>query len=162
MSRPAKLPPALRASLRELFGDDVDAVQIFEHARRLGVHGRAVATTRRGRIYLRGPAEAFFRDPALVLHEYFHVLRQWQPRTLTVLRYLVELLRRGYWDNRFEIEAREFVQDHLHRFRALLSRHEAAGSERGTAGEAGPRVAAITTQVDLGRGGRSRRGRSDA
>lgn len=161
MSRPAKLPPALRASLREVFGDDVDGVQIFEHARRLGVHGRAVATTRRGRIYLRGPAEEFFRDPALVLHEYFHVLRQWQPRTLTVLRYLFELLRRGYWDNRFEIEAREFVQDHLHRFRAVLSRHEANGGAPGPGGDT-RRLAAVTPQLDLGHGGRARRNRDDA
>jgi hypothetical protein len=90
------------------------------------VHGRAIATTRQARIYLRGSAEDFFRDPALVLHEFFHVLRQWRPRELTVTRYLTELLRRGYWDNRFEVEAREFVDDHLHRFRALLSRHGGA------------------------------------
>ncbi len=31
-------------------------------------------------------------------------------------------LRRGYWDNRFEIEAREFAEDNLYRFRALLRR----------------------------------------
>ena len=31
-----------------------------------------------------------------------------------------EWWRRGYWDNRFEIEAREFAADNLYRFRALL------------------------------------------
>jgi hypothetical protein len=36
--------------------------------------------------------------------------------------YLWEWLRRGYVDNRFEIEAREFAEDHQYRFRALLSR----------------------------------------
>jgi hypothetical protein len=159
MSRRVELPPAWRASLRELFGEDVDGVQVFEHARRLGVHGRAVATTRRGRIYLRGPAEEFFRDPSLVLHEFFHVLRQWQPRTLTVWRYLLELLRRGYWDNRFEVEAREFVDDHVHRFRALLSRHGAEDLPEGAGGRGGSggrRLAAVASRIDLRRGPGSR------
>lgn len=108
-------------ALQSVFGDAVDRVEIFEHARRLHLHGRAIATTRRRRIYLRGSAQQFFDDPALLLHEYFHVLHQWEPQRLTVWRYLLELFRRGYWDNRFEIEAREFVDDQVHRFRALLS-----------------------------------------
>ena len=74
-------------------------------------------------IYLCGGAEDFFADPLLMLHEYCHVLLQWQPRRLTSAKYLLEWLRRGYWDNRFEIEAREFAQTNLYRFRALLSRH---------------------------------------
>ena len=128
MNRRAAIPPALRASLHELFGDDVDKVQVIEHSWYARFHGRIVATTRRRRIYLRGSARAFFADPETVLHEYFHVLRQWEPRRLSIARYLLEWLRRGYWDNRFEIEAREFAADHLYRFRALLSRHEAAAS----------------------------------
>ena len=57
-----------------------------------------------------------------MLHEYCHVLNQWEPRLLTTGRYVLECLRRGYWDNRFEIEARVFAEDHLYRFRALLTR----------------------------------------
>lgn len=124
------VPRALRASLSELFGADVESVQIVEHSWYARLHGGIVATTRRRRIYLRGSAEAFFRDPETVLHEYFHVLRQWEPRRLSILRYLLEWLRRGYWDNRFEIEARQFAAEHLHRFRALLARHEAAAQPR--------------------------------
>jgi hypothetical protein len=130
-------PRALRASLTELFGPEVEAVQIVEYSWYARLHGRIVATTRRRRIYLRGSAEDFFRDPEVVLHEYFHVLRQWEQRQLSIVRYLLEWLRRGYWDNRFEVEAREFAADHLHRFRALLSRHEAA--ERSPAPGEGPR-----------------------
>lgn len=136
------LPRALRASLAELFGPEVDAVQVVEHSWYARLHGRIVATTRRRRIYLRGSAAEFFRDPEIVLHEYFHVLRQWESRELSIGRYVLEWLRRGYWDNRFEIAAREFAADHLHRFRALLSRHAAAGespaAEAGAAGD-GPR-----------------------
>jgi hypothetical protein len=50
------------------------------------------------------------------------VLAQWQPGRLTSAGYVIECLKRGYWDNRFEVEAREFAQANLYRFRALLSR----------------------------------------
>lgn len=128
--RRVPLPTSLRAALAELFGPEVDAVQIVERSWYARFHGRIVATTRRRRIYLRGSAEQFFANPEVVLHEYFHVLRQWEPRELSILRYVLEWLRRGYWDNRFEVEAREFAADQLHRFRALLSRHAAADQPR--------------------------------
>lgn len=60
-----------------------------------------------------------------MLHEYFHVLRQWEPRELSVGRYLLEWFRRGYWDNRYEIEAREFTEDQVHRFRAWMAQDRA-------------------------------------
>lgn len=123
-------PAPLRATLRELFGETVDAVDVIEHSWFARAHLRAIATTRRRRIYLRGAAAPFFDDPAFVLHEYFHVLAQWEPRRLSVWKYLVELFRRGYWDNRFEIEAREFAEDHRHRYCALLARHRAATTSR--------------------------------
>lgn len=121
--RSAPAPDHIRASLAEVFGEAVDHVRVIEHSWYAKLHGSARATTRRGRILLRGSAHDFFRDPDLVLHEYFHVLRQWQPGHLTIARYLLESFRRGYWDNRFEIEAREFVADHLLRFKRALSRH---------------------------------------
>jgi hypothetical protein len=95
-------------------------VRVVEHSLFVRFHGRAVATTRRRRIYLRGSAEEFFDNPWLMLHEYCHVLKQWEPRSLTVMRYLTECVRRGYWNNRFEVEAREFADEHVQRLRALL------------------------------------------
>jgi hypothetical protein len=103
-------------------------VQVFEFSLFAWLHAGARATTRRRRIYLRGGAEEFFADPELVLHEYFHVLQQWETRELTVWRYLLESFRRGYWDNRFEVAAREFATDNLYRFRAMLSRVQVVGS----------------------------------
>jgi|SRR5688572_31537387 len=126
MARKVALPMHVRAALEELLGETVDRVEVIEHSWLARAHARAIATTRRRRIYLRGSATDFFSDPSLMLHEYCHVVRQWQPGRLTVWRYVVEWFRRGYWDNRFEIEAREFAEDNLHRFRALLTRH---GSE---------------------------------
>lgn len=128
--RAVQLPPALRATLVELMGEGVHAVRVIEHSWFARLHWRAIATTRRRRIYLRGAAGPFFDDPGIVLHEFFHVMGQWEPRRLTVWKYVVEVFRRGYWDNRFEIEAREFADDHRHRYCALLARHQAAENAR--------------------------------
>ncbi len=134
MGRKVTAPRHVRATLRHVFGDGVDQVQIIERSWRVRLHGRAQATTRRRRIYLRGSADEFFADPVLMLHEYCHVLHQWETRRLSSWRYLLEWFRRGYWDNRFEVEAREFTEDQLHRFRALLSQQRVDGPEdRGTA-----------------------------
>jgi hypothetical protein len=124
--RRVELPEEYRLTLHGLFGPEVDLVEIYEHSWFSRLHFRALATTRRRRIYLSGSAEHFFARPSFVLHEFCHVLKQWEPGALTIWRYLLESFRRGYWDNRFEIEAREFADDHLHRFRAMLARNQAA------------------------------------
>jgi hypothetical protein len=115
-------PELLRAALQEIFGEPIDHVRVIEHSFYARLHFGARATTRRNRILLRDSAAAFWCDPELVLHEYFHVLRQWQPRRLTIWRYVVESLRRGYWLNRFEIEARQFAATHSPRLQRLLDR----------------------------------------
>jgi hypothetical protein len=61
-------------------------------------------------ILLSGDAESFFRDSELVLHEYYHVLKQWRTGRLTRWRYLIESLRRGYSQNRYERHARRFAR----------------------------------------------------
>ncbi|MBM0104107.1 DUF4157 domain-containing protein [Steroidobacter sp. S1-65] len=113
-------PAATAAALREIFGESVDHIRVVEHSFYARLHLGARATTRRGRILLRGSAADFWNDPELVLHEYFHVMRQWQPRRLTIWRYLTESARHGYWHNRFEIEARAFAAAHWQAFRRRL------------------------------------------
>lgn len=129
-----KPPPAVRAALLGVFGaahaQALDRTRVVEHSLFARLHVRAIATTRRRRIYLRGSAAGFFANPELMLHEYCHILVQWEPGTLTMRGYLLEWLRRGYWDNCFEVEAREFALDHLMRFRALLSRGHTDGAPR--------------------------------
>jgi len=120
--RDAVLPEAVRAALEEIFGERVDHVRVIEHSLYARLHGRAIATTRRGRIYLSGGADAFFANPPLLLHEYWHVIGQWQRGTLSVPRYLLECLKRGYWNNRFEVEARAFAAAHAEGLRAALAR----------------------------------------
>lgn len=122
MGRRAFLPQHVQTALETLFGESVAGIHVIEKSFFAALHPRAVATTRRRRIYLRGNADDFFTNPALMLHEYCHVVKQWEPGSLSTFGYVLEWLRRGYWDNRFEIEAREFASDNLYRFRALLSR----------------------------------------
>jgi len=54
------------------------------------------------------------------------VVRQWATGDLTIPRYLIECFRRGYWDNRYEVEAREFTATEIFRYRALLAQHRSA------------------------------------
>jgi hypothetical protein len=114
------MPAHLRAALVELLGEGVDDVEVVERSWYARLHVGARATTRRNRILLRGTAQEFLADPALVLHEYFHVLRQWNTGRLSTFRYLREWLRRGYWHNRYEHQARRFVNLRLGDLRARL------------------------------------------
>jgi hypothetical protein len=123
--QPCPPPAPVAAALREIFGEPASHVRVIEHSRYARLHLGARATTRRNRILLRHSAEHFWNDPELVLHEYYHVLRQWQPRRLTIWKYLLECVRRGYWRNRFEIEAREFAAANVSRFHHLILRQHA-------------------------------------
>lgn len=125
VGRTVPIPPGVRHCLKELFGDGVDQVRIVEHSLFARLHGRAIATTRRRAIYLRGSAEDFFNDPVLMLHEFCHVLNQWEPRSLTTFRYVCEWIRRGYWNNCYEVEARQFADKHAFTFRSLLAKYTA-------------------------------------
>ena len=126
------LPPPLRDALADVFdvpGDVIDRVRLVEQSRFARLHGRRVAaTTRRGTIYLAGSGRRFVADPELVMHEYFHVLRQWDTGALTAWRYVRESLRRGYRNNRYEVEARMFTRRHLLAFaKRLQSTDDAIG-----------------------------------
>jgi hypothetical protein len=116
-------PKDVEAALSALFGQSVRHVKVVQYSIYVRFHWRAIATTRPNRIYLRGSGKEFFNDGPLLLHEYFHVLRQWGTGELSIARYLGECFRHGYWDNRYEIEAREFAANEIFRYRALLAQH---------------------------------------
>ena len=92
MPRTRELVPApVRAALEQVFGEPVDDVELVEHSWYARLYRGARATTRRNRILLPGSVAEFLADPDLVLHEYYHVLRQWNRGRLSLLRYLGEL-----------------------------------------------------------------------
>jgi len=130
VGRPVALPESVGAALNALLGAHVHRVRVIENSLFVRLHGRAVATTRRNRIYLRRSAAEFFEDPWLMLHEYWHVIGQWEPRKLTIGRYLAECVRHGYWNNRFEVEARAFADAHAHQLRMLLADGPQARADR--------------------------------
>ncbi|WP_164978566.1 RHS repeat-associated core domain-containing protein [Pseudoxanthomonas composti] len=72
-------------------------------------------TTRRNSIRLPPnlSTDEFFADHELVLHEYYHVLRQWNTGDLTRRGYLAEVSRSGSWadGNRFEDAANSFAKN---------------------------------------------------
>ncbi|HEX4647459.1 MAG TPA: DUF4157 domain-containing protein [Steroidobacteraceae bacterium] len=126
--RDAPVPDDVREALERVLGVGIGHVRVIEHSWYARAHGRALATTRRGRIYLSGGAPEFFANPRLMLHEYCHVVRQWEAGTLTLARYAGEWLRRGYWNNRFEVEARAFADAHARALRVALTRSGAAAA----------------------------------
>ena len=127
-----RMPESMLVALETVFGDaGARAVVVVEHSRYARLHFGMAATTRPGRILLAGSGAGFCAEPGFVLHEYFHVLRQWRGGRLTRLGYVLESARRGYWQNRYEQEARTFAADELPRLRGLLGLPAALSGESG-------------------------------
>jgi len=114
------LSPVVAAALERVFAEPVDKVVIIEHSRYARAHPGMYATTRPNLILLASSGADFVRNHEILLHEYFHVLRQWRTARLTRWRYVVESLRRGYWNNYYEREAREFAAAMRDPFRGYL------------------------------------------
>lgn len=123
IGRRYSLPREVAAALEQIFGEPVDGVVVIENSLYARAHLGMSATTRPNRILLAGSGAQFVSSPALLLHEYFHVVRQWRTGRLTRWRYLKESMRRGYWANCYEHEAREFtaaaIKHYLQSFRQL-------------------------------------------
>jgi hypothetical protein len=114
------LPQSVAAALERVFAEPVGGVIVIEHSRYARLHRGMCATTRPNRILLAISGAAFVADPELLLHEYFHVLCQWRTARLTRWRYVVESARCGYWNNRYEREAREFAAGTVVQYRGYL------------------------------------------
>ena len=84
-------------------------------------------TTRRNSIRLPPtlPVDEFFADHGLVLHEYYHVLRQWNTGDLSRRSYAAEFMRNGSADgNRFEDAADSFAKSHAEALKECLKKAE--------------------------------------
>jgi hypothetical protein len=114
------LPTAVSAALEKIFEESVGGVRIVEHSLYARAHLGMSATTRPNLILLAISGPEFIANSEMVLHEYFHVLRQWRTGYLNRRRYLLESMRSGYWENRFEREAREFSAQALGRYSGYL------------------------------------------
>ncbi|MGH8729278.1 MAG: hypothetical protein ACREV9_14245 [Burkholderiales bacterium] len=117
-ARAAAIPERDLDALRQIFGASAGSVEVVANSRFAKLHG-ALATTRRDRIYLACSLECFLRDPRLMLHEYYHVIAQWNCGELSTGRYLWESLQNGYRRNCYEIDACRFADSHLAEFKRL-------------------------------------------
>ena len=121
LGRRYAIPVKTRVALERVFEAPVDGVIVIENSLYARAHLGMYATTRPNRILLANCGAEFAANPELVLHEYFHVIRQWRPGHLTRWRYLTESARRGYRANRYEQEAREFAAAARERFERYLT-----------------------------------------
>lgn len=128
LGRRYRLPLPVVHALERVFEQPVGAVVVIEHSRYARAHRGMWATTRPNRILLAISGAQFIANPELLLHEYFHVLRQWGTGELTRWRYVLESLRCGYWANRFEREAREFTAAAQEQYRRHLKSSPAAAT----------------------------------
>ena len=126
------LPREVSAALERVFAEPVEGVIVIEHSRYAKLHPGMCATTRPNRILLAISGREFVSNAELLLHEYFHVLRQWRPGLLTRSRYLWESTRHGYWANRFEREARHFASSAALDYRRFLSEGRPSRGSRGS------------------------------
>ena len=115
------IPPMTRIALERVFEAPIDGIIVIENSLYARAHIGMCATTRPNRILLAISGAKFSANSELLLHEYFHVIRQWGSGSLTRWRYLAESGRRGYQANRFELEAREFAAAARERFDRSLS-----------------------------------------
>ncbi len=115
------IPLKTRTALERVFEASVDGIVVIENSLYARAHLGMRATTRPNRILLAMSGAEFAANPELLLHEYFHVVRQWRAGRLTRWRYLVESARRGYWANRYEEEARAFAATARERFDRYLT-----------------------------------------
>jgi hypothetical protein len=125
ISTTVDIPSQYKYALRQLLGPSVDNVQVIANSPVAMAHGRAIAVTRRGAIYLSISGEAFLSDPRTMLEEYYHVIKQWDTGRMTILSYGIlsgyAELRGGnsYDDNPFEIEAKDFARKNLSEFQYM-------------------------------------------
>jgi hypothetical protein len=122
------LPRAVAAALEQVFEEPADGVIVIERSRYAKLHRGMSATTRPNRILLATSGAEFVASPELLLHEYYHVICQWRTRYLTRWRYVVECVRCGYWQNRYEQEAREFAAGAVELYLETLREQEVSRS----------------------------------
>jgi hypothetical protein len=99
--------------LEKVFGEPVGGVQVIVDpemfARHMDGHG---STTREGTIYTSLSCSGFWGLPRHVLHEYFHVLRQWA-HGMTIISYLFSYRQK-------EKEAEDFAKANERSFTQCL------------------------------------------
>lgn len=114
------IPPQIENALERLFSDPkfdpprIASIEVIYSPAFVRLHGiRSGSVTRPGRIHTNLSEELFFALDKHVLHEFYHVVQQWDRDKMSVVGYLLRARRR-------EREARDFSQAFLEEYRRLL------------------------------------------
>ncbi|MFT3789675.1 MAG: RHS repeat-associated core domain-containing protein [Rudaea sp.] len=110
----------LQKCLEKIFGKPIGGIDVHNKK----VMSNDFITTRRNEIRLPPdfPCDDFFNNPFLVLHEYYHVLEQWNTGELSVLKYAWEWSKHGSSDgNKYEDAANQFAREHLDELKKCLA-----------------------------------------
>lgn len=110
----------LQKCLEKIFGKPIGGIDVHN---KLFVNNSFI-TTRRNEIRLPPdfPCDDFFGDPFPVLHEYYHVLDQWNTGDLSRSAYVWEWLKHGSSDgNKYEDAANKFARDHVEDLKKCLA-----------------------------------------
>jgi uncharacterized protein RhaS with RHS repeats len=113
-----QLTPAMKNCLEKIFKTDVNKVKIIE---KINPASSYEATTRKNTIIIYEPCSEFLNDADTVLHEYYHVLEQWDTKRLFWLRYGWQYLLHGYNNNKYEKDARRFAKKHRNEYEKCLA-----------------------------------------
>ena len=98
----------VKKCLEIIFGESVSGIKI---GKRLGFK---YITTRKNKISLPigYSCNQFQSSPFLLLHEFYHVLRQWNTGKLTVSKYIAEWTKNGSGNaNKYERAANDFARN---------------------------------------------------
>lgn len=117
------MPPFVINALEELLGESVGNVKVVERSWYAAAHGNILATTRKELILLNMPGDSFSQLPELVLHEYYHVVKQWRHGELTLVKYIIESAKNGYLNNRYEVQTNRYVQKNIGFFKLLINKY---------------------------------------
>jgi hypothetical protein len=110
VGRPEALPPDLAKRFPELRAMRLRRGGLPPRVAGWCLGRRSVAAVTLWRTVWLG--ELTIADERLLLHEWRHVAQFGASKTFPIL-YLWESLRRGYWNNRFEVEARAYAADRV-------------------------------------------------
>jgi RHS repeat-associated protein len=111
-------PHYIKVCLDKIMGEDVGDVVVTSDPKMAFPY----AITSVNSITTRDSCPGFFSHPGIVLHEYYHVLRQWNAGRLSTFRYLWDnIIDGGYEKNRWEVEARNFAASKLEDFQRCIN-----------------------------------------
>ena len=122
LGRPERLPAAMLARYPELAAIRYRRGGLPPRVGGWCLGQRSVAAITLWRTVWLGESTAI--EDELLLHEARHVAHFGSSWTFPFL-YLVESLRRGYWQNRFEVDAREYATRRMRAVTSHLTDHDA-------------------------------------